>query len=316
MHMTLNRMFLRGIVVSFFLCLTGSLAFGQDNRTWVSAAAGVTDPGACAASNICTRTAPCATFQCALAATNPGGEIDVLDSGDFGPVTINQSVSIVAQGVVAGIQTSTSTSSDAIDVIGSNVDVVLRGLTIDGDSPGQSIGIFFEPNGGVLHIEDCTIDGFTDGILGDPSGSSKVLIKDTIVRNNTLGIIFAGATTTASLDNVRVEKNDNGVTAEGNTTVSVRNSIAAGNSTGFEAAFSGPSTPAVINLESSIVSGNSADGILSDGANSTINITNVTVVNNGTGLSLLSGGHIVSFGNNKITDNTTNGSPTKTIAQK
>jgi hypothetical protein len=168
----------------------------------------------------------------------------------------------------------------------------------------------------VLHIEDCTIDGFTDGILGDPSGSSKVFIKDTIARNNTLGIIFAGATTTASLDNVRAERNGIGVTAEGNTTVSVRNSIAAGNSTGFEATFSGPSTPAVINLESSIVSGNSPDGILSDGANSTINITNVTVVNNGTGSSLLSGGHIVSFGNNKIADNTTNGSPTKTIGQK
>jgi hypothetical protein len=30
----------------------------------------------------------------------------------------------------------------------------------------------------------------------------------------------------------------------------------------------------------------------------------------------LSGGHIVSFGNNKIADNTTNGSPTKTIGQK
>jgi hypothetical protein len=303
--MTVNRMFLRGIVVSFFLCLTGSLAFAQSNRTFV--ASNGTNNATCG------RTTPCDTFQHALTATNAGGEIDVLDSADYAPVTIAQSVSIVAQGVVAGIQ---ATSGDAIDVIGSNVDVVLRGLTIDGDSPGQSIGIFFEPNGGVLHIEDCTIDGFTDGILGDPSGSSKVLIKDTIVRNNTLGIIFAGATTTASLDNVRVEKNDNGVTAEGNTTVSVRNSIAAGNSTGFEAAFSGPSTPAVINLESSIVSGNSPDGIVSDGANSTINITNVTVVNNGTGLSLLSGGHIVSFGNNKITDNTTNGPPTKTIGQK
>jgi hypothetical protein len=29
-----------------------------------------------------------------------------------------------------------------------------------------------------------------------------------------------------------------------------------------------------------------------------------------------SGGHIVSFGNNKITNNTTNGFPTKTIAQQ
>jgi hypothetical protein len=315
--MTMNRMFLRGLAVSFFLCLTGSLAFGQSNRTWVSAAAGVTDPGTCAASNICTRSAPCATFACALQATNAGGEIDALDSGDFGPLnganSITKSVSIVADGVVAGIQV---TSSPAIVVGGSNVVVVLRGLTLDGTS-AASDGIFFKPDGGVLHIEDCTINRFASrGISVNPEGSDKVFIKDSIVRNNNAGIIFeqpvSGATVTASLDNVRIENNTQAVLAEDNTTVSVRNSVAAGNTTGFEASGS----PVVMNLESTIVSGNSSDGILSDGANSTINITNVTVVKNGTGLSATNGGHIVSFGNNKITNNTTNGSPTKTISQK
>jgi hypothetical protein len=127
------------------------------------------------------------------------------------------------------------------------------------------------------------------------------------------------------------------VTVGGNTTVSVRNSVAAGNNgTGFAAsASSGP--PAVMNLESSMASGN-AEGVKADGANSTINMSNVTLANNSTGLSSINGattnisnvtvvdnttglsptngGHIVSFGNNKITNNTTNGSPTKTISQK
>jgi hypothetical protein len=313
--MTMNRMFLRGIVVSFFLCLTASLAFGQDNRTWVSGTG--TDPGTCAASNICTRTAPCATFACAIQATSAGGEIDALDSADYGGVSIGKSISIVAEGVVAGIQIS----GTAIDVAaGSSVVVVLRGLTLDGSGTGSAILL---ETGAVLHIEDCTINGFDTGILVEPDASSKVFIKDTIVRNNgNLGIDVhptSATTVTASLDNVRLEGNGFGnnnlaLKAEDGTNVSVRNSVVAGNAFGLQAVSTGRA--AVINLESSIVSGNRNAGIQSEGANSTINITNVTVVDNSTGLSILAGGHIVSFGNNKITDNTTNGSPTKTISQK
>jgi hypothetical protein len=307
--MTVNRLFLRGIVVSFFLCLTGSLA-GAVPRTWVAGSS---------TGNVanCPRTNPCATFAYALTQTDPGGEIDVLDSGDFGGVSIAQSVSIVAEGVVAGIQIS----GTAIDVAaGSSVVVVLRGLTLDGSGTGSAILL---ETGAVLHIEDCTINGFDTGILVEPDASSKVFIKDTIVRNNgNLGIDVhpsSATTVTASLDNVRLEGNGFGnnnlaLKAEDGTNVSVRNSVVAGNAFGLQAVSS--TRAAVINLESSIVSGNAHTGILSEGSSATINITNVTVVDNSTGLSLISGGHIVSFGNNKITDNTTNGSPTKTISQK
>jgi hypothetical protein len=279
------------------------LVFGASNRTFV--ASNGTNNATCG------RTTPCDTFQHALTATNAGGEIDVLDSADYGPVTIAQSVSIVAQGVVAGIQ---ATSGAAIFVGGSTVVVVLRGLTLDGLGSSGSGGIVFHSDGGELHIEDCTINGFGfAGIVVNATGSNKAFIKDTIVRNNTAGILFitsTGAAVTASLDNVRVENNsDVGVVDNPNATVSVRSSVAAGNGTGFAAA----GTPVVMNLESSIASGNGT-GILS-GENSTINMSNVTVVDNTTGLSAPSGGHIVSFGNNKVTDNTTNGSPTKTIAQ-
>ena len=58
-----------------------------NSRTWVSAASG-------SDSNPCTRASPCLTFAAALAQTEAGGEIDVLDPGDFGPVTITKSVSI------------------------------------------------------------------------------------------------------------------------------------------------------------------------------------------------------------------------------
>jgi hypothetical protein len=309
-HVTVNRLFLRGIVVGFFLCLTGSLALGASNRTWVSG--GGTDSGTC------TRSTPCATFAFALMQTNAGGEIDALDSGDFGNgavLAITQSVSIVADGVLGGILV---TSGNAITVsIGANDVVVLRGLTID--SVGSSGTAIQFSSGGALHIESCTISNFSTGIAVFDGG--HVFIKDTIVRNNRdLGIDVhptSATTVTASLDNVRLEGNGFGsnnlaLSAGDGTNISVRNSVVAGNAFGLQAASSGRA--AVINLESSIVSGNAHTGILSGGSSATINITNVTVVNNSTGLST-TGGQIVSFGNNKIASNTTNGSPTKTIAQ-
>jgi hypothetical protein len=315
--MTVNRLFLRGIAVGFFLFLTGSQAFGQSNRTWV--AGGGTDPGTCAAT-VCTRSAPCATFQCALAATNAGGEIDALTPGDFGPgpVIIDKSISIVADGVLAGVL-ATGNPTVAIDVGGSNVVVVLRGLTLDGLGSG-GVGIAFVSDGGVLHIEDCTINNFSlRGIAIEPNANSQIFIKDTIVRDNRdVGISFrlTSGTVTASLDNVRAERNRVGVQARDNVTVSVRNSVSAGNAdAGFQVVPGSFGGSAVMNLESTIVSGN-AIGIDSEGSHNTINITNVTVVDNPIGLSATNGGQIVSFGNNKITDNTTNGSPTKTISQK
>jgi hypothetical protein len=306
--MTLNRLFLRGIVVSFFLCLTGSLADAVP-RTWVAGSStGNVAP--------CSRTAPCMTFAFAIGQTDPGGEIDVLDSGDFGPVIIAHSVSIVADGVLGGIQVS---SGDAIDVNAGSTDViVLRGLTIDGLSGATGIEL---SAGGVLHIEGCTINGFPASVgirIIPASGQSRVFIKDTIVRGGDTGILFApfgSGKVTASLDNVRIENNFFGVFVDPSATVSVRNSVAAGNGSGFEVRSFFSFGTAVMNLESSMVSGN-AVGVVTDGAFATANISNVTVVDNTTGLSATSGGHIVSFGNNKVTNNTTNGTPTQTISQK
>src|SRR6266571_7551654 len=66
-------------------------------RTFVSAASGND-------ANPCTRTAPCRNFQAAIAQTASGGEVIVLDSGGYGTVTINQSVSLIAPpGIYAGI---------------------------------------------------------------------------------------------------------------------------------------------------------------------------------------------------------------------
>src|SRR5438094_10058614 len=86
--------FLAAVVL--FLCCS-SFAQGQADRVFVS---GVGDDA-----SACSRTVPCRTFAGALSKVATRGEIDVLDSGGFGVVTISKSVTIDATGVVAGVHT-------------------------------------------------------------------------------------------------------------------------------------------------------------------------------------------------------------------
>src|SRR2546421_10988885 len=61
-------------------------ASAQATRTWVS---GVGDDA-----NPCSRTAPCKTFAGAISKTAAGGEINCLDPGGYGSVTITKSMTI------------------------------------------------------------------------------------------------------------------------------------------------------------------------------------------------------------------------------
>src|SRR5262245_35714365 len=72
------------LLANGFLCL--SFAHAQATRTWVS---GVGDDA-----NPCSRTAPCKTFAGAISKTAINGEIDALDPGGFGAVTITKSITI------------------------------------------------------------------------------------------------------------------------------------------------------------------------------------------------------------------------------
>src|ERR1700712_1402935 len=71
------------------------VAFGQATRTWVS---GVGDDV-----NPCSRTAPCKTFAGAISKTAAHGEINALDPGGYGSVTITKSITIRGRGTQASL---------------------------------------------------------------------------------------------------------------------------------------------------------------------------------------------------------------------
>jgi hypothetical protein len=262
----MERFFVRVAAVGALVCLLGSLVFGQSTRTWVS---GVGDDV-----NPCSRTAPCKTFAGAISKTAVGGEIDVLDPGSFGAVTITKSISIEANGLIAGVFASGS-NGILINAASSPtaVVVVLRGLTLEGIGTGLA-GISFVSGGplggGSLYVEHCFINGFQTGISIAPgSGTSNIFITNTTVRNNKNdGIQFAptgSASVTGTLDQVATENNGvAGLEADGLVQLSFANSTSASNVT----------------------------GLLASGAGATIYYHESTVFANTTNLSPVSGGQI------------------------
>jgi hypothetical protein len=168
-------------VTLLVICLLSSAAQAQAARTWVS---GVGDDA-----NPCTQTAPCKTFAGAISKTAPGGEIDALDPGGFGALTITKAITIDGGGQGASVLVS---GTNGIVVAAGPTDVVtLRNLRINGLGPGSGSidGIHFL-SGDALHIENCNIFGFpVNGINVVTSAANvSLFVNNTFLTNNGNGI--------------------------------------------------------------------------------------------------------------------------------
>src|SRR5215469_18226201 len=157
-------------------------AFAQATRTWVS---GVGDDV-----NPCSRTAPCKTFAGAISKTATGGEIDALDPGGYGAVTITKGITIDGGGGQVASVLVSGTNGIVVQAGPTNV-VTLRNLRINGIAGAGAGGL----NGirylavGALHIENCYIFGFTgDGINVATSTTAAFFATDTFLTNNGKGI--------------------------------------------------------------------------------------------------------------------------------
>ena len=93
-----TSMLLALAATSLVVLLQAAPAHAQASRTWVS---GVGDDA-----NPCSRTAPCKTFAGAISKTALNGEINCLDPGGFGAVTITKSITIDCHEVFASILNS------------------------------------------------------------------------------------------------------------------------------------------------------------------------------------------------------------------
>lgn len=269
-------------------------AQAQATRTWVS---GVGDDA-----NPCSRTAPCKTWAGAISKTVAGGEIDALDPGGFGAVTITKAITIdggggqVASTLVAG-------TNGFVVSAGTNDVVIIRNMRINGldqsGNPGIS-GISFLA-GAELVVDKCDIFGFaTAGVNISRSAAGSVNIHDTTFRV----IPGTGVSATTSAGNVFIEISNsnfqgmltsgaltgNGVNAGNNIIMTVSNSVFSGLATAAQATGSGN-----LSVDTSVFATNSV-GISS--STGTINANNNSLYNNTTAFNVTSSSS--SPGNNKV----------------
>ncbi|HKB78872.1 MAG TPA: hypothetical protein VKH35_04075, partial [Thermoanaerobaculia bacterium] len=159
--------------ITILMAAVAVSASAQATRTWVS---GVGDDA-----NPCSRTAPCKTFAGAISKTAAGGEIDVLDPGGFGAVTITKSITIDGGGFTGGVLTA-GTNGVVVSAGPSDI-VTLRNFSIIATVPNGGLsGVLFN-TGAELHLETLAINGFQRGVNFVPQASnSKLFVRDCAVR--------------------------------------------------------------------------------------------------------------------------------------
>jgi hypothetical protein len=289
------------------------IANAQATRTWVS---GVGDDA-----NPCSRTAPCKTWAGAISKTAPGGEIDALDPGGFGAVTITKSITF--EGADFTESTLVSGTNGIVIQAAATDHVQLRKIRLAGVGSGVS-GIQINSAAQVA-IEECTIfDFITGGITITPSTSgnvTRVSISDTSIRNIAgFGVRDApsgGAAVVLSMDNVRITgttANGSGLPGNGSAVVVDGSGANVAHCVLSENAGAGlfVRNGSEVNVYGTTIYRNGTGVSCGDAGGGTVRLFLSSVVTNGTGLAIISG-NVFSHGNNAIQGNGGNQAPSSNI---
>jgi hypothetical protein len=246
-----------------------SQANAQASRTWVSG-----DGVAADDANPCTRTAPCRTFIGAISKTAAGGEINAIDAGAFGTVTITKAITIDVSNVQGGVLNS-ATNGVIINAAATDT-VILRGLDIYGGTNPAAVppactqygssGIKVI-NAGSVRIENTRIGRQTRGIELVPTRATKVFLNRVELTDNCTHGIVSTPTGPGSVD------------------MAIRDSTISTSGTGLDV----------------------ADG-------TTAWLSGSMLFGNALGLQTLGTGVINDFGDNRLVANTVDGTPTNDLS--
>jgi hypothetical protein len=313
----------RWLTAGLLLFVFHGAAYAQATRTWVS---GVGDDV-----NPCSRTAPCKTFAGAISKTAAGGEINVLDPGGFGGVTITKSITINGYGAIAGVLVS---GTNAIIINAATTDVVvLRNLTIDGLGSGLAGVKILQA--AQVHLENLEIFGFQGNTssygvwINNSAGTVQVFMENVKVIDNGNaagggGIYFQPLNPASALGHINNSQIANnlgfaGLRVDSRSSVSIRNSSLTGNAQ-HGAIVVSSAFPADLAVDNTVVSGNGVSpsnngaGLQSQGTWASMRLSNSQVTYNEHGLRAQASGLLVSYGNNMVYGNTTDGAVTSTEA--
>ena len=279
-------------------------AHAQRARVFVSVHG--TDSGVCSAGS------PCRTFQFAHDAASPGGEIDVMDTGGYGPLTITKAISVINP---LGVTASIATPGTAIIIkAGYNDTVALRGLNLDGNGITET-GIEFD-SGASLTITDCVVRNMKiDGLdyFSYASADQSLAISNSQFNDNIgTGIAIQSRSTGAigaTIDHTELSGNFANnlfvgpAGGTGTVTVAVTDSVAASNFAGVVASTLNQSTIAITLTH--VLLQNNNYGAQSTGTNAAIFLGQSTLTGNTEEFSADHSGVIYSYGDNYAAANVT-----------
>ena len=298
--------------------LAPGAANAQASRTWVSGTGDDANP--------CSRTAPCKTFPGAYSKTAVAGEIDCIDPGGFGALTIGHSIAVKCDyDAEAGVLVS-GTNGFVVQAGASDI-VWISGIDFEGlgaASQNLSLDGVKIISAAMVTVSDCTIRGFTNtngtdgnGIFLNNSGPTKLFVDNTLIGDNSnVGIEVrpqAGGTGNVEIFNTRSTNNATGYRANGTSnaaaiTMGITDSVASLNANAGVNSTSGTGPATVTILHSSIDFNNNA---LAAGGSSTSNLrVGYSIITGNNAVFTASGGaNIFTYQNNEIDGNTNNTPP-------
>jgi hypothetical protein len=306
---TSRRIFKAGPALALVALALPASAMGQATRTWVS---GVGDDA-----NPCSRTAPCKTFAGAISKTAAGGEINCIDPGGFGGLTITKSLTVKCHYTEGGVLVA---GTNAIVVNAATTDkVTLRGLDINGTGVGNPVSLVGVKviSARSVHIVDSEISQFKAGVsVQSTAPTTNVFVWRSHIHNNGVGVFNgpANGTVTSSFvtlrDNAVVDNNCDAVTSSfgpnGSTPDQFTNCGSATSASGFN-------VKSVISAFHNSFNDATDTGVVSRGSNAVFRLGDNDVTGNLVGLAPLDGAVIKSFGDNHIDGNTSTSPPTATV---
>lgn len=264
--MRLLRLFIPAAGIVLACATLAPAAYAVDaTRTWIS---GVGDDA-----NPCSRTAPCKTWAGALSKTTDNGEVDALDPGGFGAVTISKGITLDGGGFASTLhpgQVGVNVNAPA------NADVVLRNMSINGGSidPAPASGCPYTSTNGVR-----------------VNSARSVRIENSIIGNDgqaAVSVVPTAASPLVVLDNVAIRNGcgagvDLAPTLTGTASAFIRNSSISRTQTGLRVGQGGHAW-----------------------------LTGSSIFGNDSGLLMAGNGVIDALDTNQIAGNGTNGAPTST----
>jgi hypothetical protein len=292
-------------IVALLLAAASAPVSAQATRTWVS---GVGDDA-----NPCSRTAPCKTFAGAISKTAAGGEINAIDPGGYGAVTITKSMIIDGSSQHASILSS---GTNAVNINGAGIVVTLRNLAINGAGSGvHGINII---NAASVTLENVVIDNVSGNGINLVSTGSVALGMNRVSIRRALGngVLLkpgTGVTATATLHDLHLVGGGSGLRIEARGNATLAGSVISGNSNDGVLVVTADDAASLVISASRIVangSGATTAGVHANGATASVRLRGNVISGNSAGLLSTGSGAIISHGENVIAGNTTDGAPT------